>query len=208
MPCIPSVAVMSDSVVWDHSIAPFCERTSGCLWLTALVGCGRMALLKKSYKKGNVLISNQAAGEQELRQAGYRLTKPRLAVLHVLQDSQEGLNPEEVYQRGQEICDSLSLVTVYRTLELLDELGVARRVHSEAHCHRYASAEQGRHYVICQGCHRVVEFPCAGLEGLIAGVRKRTGFQITDHLLELSGFCPDCQDRRKVSRPGAAGEGE
>jgi Fur family ferric uptake transcriptional regulator len=128
-----------------------------------------------------------------LREAGHRLTQPRLAVLQVLQDSDAGLNPDEIHRQGKVICGSLGLVTVYRTLDLLAELGLVRRVHSEQHCQRYARAGTNRHYLVCGGCHRVVEFPCAGLEGLIDRVGAETGYTIQDHLLELSGLCPDCQ---------------
>lgn len=131
-----------------------------------------------------------------LRQAGYRLTMPRLAVLQVLEESDEGLGPKEVHQQGKMICASLGLVTVYRTLELLAELGLVRRVHSEQNCHGYASAGTDRHHLICQGCHRVVEFPCDGLGGLTEAVRRQTGYTITGHLLELSGLCPNCQRNR------------
>ncbi len=128
-----------------------------------------------------------------LRQAGYRLTQPRLAILQVLQDNNEGLNPKEVYRQGKAICPSLGLVTVYRTLDLLTKLSLVRRVHSEHRCHSYATADVERHYLICQACHHVIEFPCDGLHDLIEGVRRRTGYTVTDHLLELSGLCPECQ---------------
>jgi Fur family ferric uptake transcriptional regulator len=128
-----------------------------------------------------------------LHQAGYRLTQPRLAVLQVLQENDESLNPEEIHQRAQEIYAPLGLVTVYRTLDILDELNLVRRVHSEQRCHSYASAGAKRHYLVCRNCHRVIEFPCDGLDGLIEDLGQRTGYRITDHLLELSGLCPECQ---------------
>jgi Fur family ferric uptake transcriptional regulator len=131
-----------------------------------------------------------------LRQAGYRLTSPRLAVLQVLEKSCAGLSPEEVHQRGKAFCASLGLVTVYRTLDLLAELGLVRRVHSEQRCHSYACAGTDRHYLLCHGCHRVTEFPCDGLDDLMEAVRQQTGYTITEHLLELSGVCPDCQAER------------
>jgi Fe2+ or Zn2+ uptake regulation protein len=133
---------------------------------------------------------------QVLRAAGYRLTQPRLAVWQVLEENEAGLNPEEIYQKGKMICASLGLVTVYRTLDLLIELGLVRRVHSEHRCHSYASAGYDHHYLICNACHRVVEFPCDGLEALIESVRQRTGYTVSEHLLELSGLCPDCQQGR------------
>jgi len=133
---------------------------------------------------------------QALRRAGYRLTRPRLAVLQVLQENDEGLSPEDVHERGRRICASLGVVTVYRTLDLLADLGLVRRIHSvdgERHCRTYASAGADRHYLICQGCQRVTEFPCSGLDDLIDRVGRHTGYAVTDHLLELSGLCPDCQ---------------
>ena len=149
--------------------------------------------------------STQASMPQALRQAGYRLTKPRLAVLQVLKENNAGLNPEEVYRQGKAICPSLGLVTVYRTLELLAELGLVRRVHSAQRCHSYATAGIERHYLICQTCHRVIEFPCDGLHDLIEDVRRRTGYAITEHLLEVSGLCPECQAEPSHSEPKRAG---
>jgi len=128
-----------------------------------------------------------------LRQAGYRLTQPRLAVLQVLQENREYLSPQEIHRRGKEVYQGLGLVTVYRTLAILDELGLARRVHTKDHCHGYAQAEGDKHYLVCRCCEQVVEFPCAGLENLIETVRRRTRYTIDAHLLELTGLCPGCQ---------------
>jgi Fur family ferric uptake transcriptional regulator len=156
-----------------------------------------LQVIEKPFQKGHTMSDlDQHQMAHSLRQAGYRLTQPRLAILRVLRDNHEGLNPEEVYRQGKAICPSLGLVTVYRTLDLLDELGLVRRVHSEQRCHSYATARVERHYLVCQSCHRVVEFPCNGLNTLIEGVRRQTGYTITDHLLELSGRCPECQGRR------------
>ena len=135
-----------------------------------------------------------------LRCAGHRMTKPRLAVVQVLLENDEGLSPDEIYSLGREFYPPLGLVTVYRTLELLDELGVVRRVHSGERCHRYASAGPDRHYLVCERCHRVLEFPCGGLESLIEGVGAQSGFTITEHLLELRGICPDCRREEAASR--------
>ena len=130
---------------------------------------------------------------QALRQAGYKLTQPRLAVLSVLEDNDGRLSPYDIHRLGKRIYKPLGLVTVYRTLEILDELGVARRVHTLGQCHGYARAGGDRHYVVCRRCDRVVEFPCGGLDRLITSVRKETGNDIDANLLELTGLCPQCQ---------------
>ena len=128
-----------------------------------------------------------------LRGAGYRLTQPRLAVLQVLRESDEQLSPHEIHRRGKAIYDRLGLVTVYRTLEILDDLGIARRVHTKGHCRGYARAGADQHHQVCRCCGQVVEFPCEGMESLVADIRQRTGFAVEEHLLELTGLCPDCQ---------------
>lgn len=140
-----------------------------------------------------MMNANKAELARVLHREGYRLTQPRSAVLQVLQENKKGLTPEEVYQLGKANCASLGLVTVYRTLDLLTDLGLARRVHSEQHCHKYSSAGSDQHHLVCQACHRLTEFPCEGLCSLIERVRRQTGFTISGHLLELSGLCPECQ---------------
>jgi Fe2+ or Zn2+ uptake regulation protein len=131
---------------------------------------------------------------QALRQAGYRLTQPRLAVLQVLQENNGYLSPTEIHERGRALYPSLGLVTVYRTLETLDELGLARRVHGRGNCHGYARANSASgHYLVCRHCGQVTEFPCEGMKGIIETMQQRSGFTVEEHLLELEGLCPTCQ---------------
>jgi Fur family ferric uptake transcriptional regulator len=131
---------------------------------------------------------------QALREAGYRLTRPRLAVLQVLQENSRYLSPAEICECGRALYPSLGLVTVYRTLEMLDKLGLARRVHGRGNCHGYARADSASgHYLVCRRCGQVTEFPCEGMRGIIEAVRQQSGFTIEEHLLELGGLCPACQ---------------
>jgi Fe2+ or Zn2+ uptake regulation protein len=130
-----------------------------------------------------------------LRAHGYKLTPQRLAVLEVIQDGLEHLTPSQVLERGCRIYPRLGLTTVYRTLGVLSDLGLVRRVHLEAKCHGYVAASAGhRHALICQSCNRAVEFPGEEhLEPLIEWIEARTGYRIEDHLLQFSGLCPECQ---------------
>ena len=129
-----------------------------------------------------------------LRQAGYRLTQPRLAILQVLQENNGYLSPAEIHERGRALCPSLGLVTVYRTLEMLDKLGLARRVHGQGNCHGYARANSASgHYLVCHQCGQVNEFPCEGMKEIIETVQQQSGFIVEEHLLELVGLCPACQ---------------
>ena len=133
--------------------------------------------------------------EQCLADAGCRITAPRRAVMQVLQKASVPLSPREILEQGKRVCRKLGLVTVYRTVNLLAELNLVRRVHREDGCHGYLLASPGhRHALICQCCGRAVEFQGEDdLHALIERVEAGTGYRVDDHLLQLLGLCPDCQ---------------
>lgn len=132
---------------------------------------------------------------QSLRAHGHKLTPQRLAVVQVVREGNERLTPAEVLERGRRIYPGLGLTTVYRTLELLSDLGFVRRVHLEEACHAYARVEEiNGHHLVCQSCRRVVDFPSLGLHGLMEEMGRRTGYVVESHLLELVGLCPACQE--------------
>ena len=105
------------------------------------------------------------------------------------------LSPAEIQQRGQVFCHDLGLVTVYRTLTLLEGLGLVRRIHVEPGCHGYAPAGLPHgHHLVCRSCNRVLEFPGGeDLKPLIHRLARRTGFVVEDHVLELTGRCAQCR---------------
>jgi Fe2+ or Zn2+ uptake regulation protein len=105
------------------------------------------------------------------------------------------LSPQELWEQSRLAHANLGLVTVYRTLALLEQLDWVRRVHREDGCHAYAPCTPGHsHALVCQRCGRADEFPGADdLEALVARVEETTGYQVRGHLLQLSGLCPECQ---------------
>jgi Fur family ferric uptake transcriptional regulator len=132
--------------------------------------------------------------EQRLANAGCRITASRRAVMRVLTKADTPLSPQEILEQAQAVHRKLGLVTVYRTLNLLTEMNLVRRVHREDGCHGYLFTSPGhRHALVCRYCGRAVEF--AGeddLHALIERVEARTGYRVDDHLLQLFGLCPNC----------------
>ncbi len=127
---------------------------------------------------------------------GYRLTAPRQAVVEVLASSKYILNPQEVYAQARERYPRLGLVTVYRTIEKLEELGLLQRVHRPSGCQGFIAAFSGhQHLLICQECGRVVYFEGdhEGIDRLTESVEKLGGFHIREHWLQLFGVCAKCQ---------------
>ena len=128
-----------------------------------------------------------------LSQHGYKLTRQRRAVVEVVAHGQTRLSAADVYAQAQRACPDLGLTTVYRTLEILAELGAIRRVHLDDGCEGFApaSAEHG-HHLICSYCKTTIEFEDCDMRKLLDRVAARTGFKIEQHWLELVGRCPKC----------------
>lgn len=130
----------------------------------------------------------------QLQQAGYRLTSARRAVVETLASSSRALTPVEVYDSARTRDPRLGLVTVYRTLEKLEALGLIQRVHHEQGCQAFLRAGVGhQHILLCERCGRAVHFEGDDLETLFARVGEQTGFEIKSHWLQLYGLCRDCR---------------
>ena len=132
----------------------------------------------------------------QLASHGYKLTRPRRAVLHVVAEMRESLSPAEIHARARKYYPATGLVTVYRTLDVLEGVNAVRKVHQADGCHSYAPASEGHaHHVICGNCQSVTEFEGCDLAEMFKAVQKRTGYKIEDHWLELFGLCPNCRSQ-------------
>ncbi len=139
------------------------------------------------------------------REHGYKLTPQRRAVIAAFCRSREHLTPAELHARLVAEHPGIGLVTVYRTLEILDELGLVCETHAGGTCHSYlvrGDANPHHHHLICSSCGRVENFTGCGLDKLQQGLAARTGFTITGHLLEFTGLCRACRRAGKAT-PGA-----
>lgn len=133
---------------------------------------------------------------ERLQQNGYRLTAPRQAVVEVVASSQYVLNPIEVFEQARRRYPRLGLVTVYRTIEKLEEIGLLQRVHRPSGCQGFVASFRGhQHLLICSRCGRFESFTgdLEKMDGLVGVVEKSSGYHIQDHWLQLFGFCAACQ---------------
>lgn len=139
--------------------------------------------------------------QKKLNQQGLRLTKPRQVVMSILEETGRPLSPQVIHQRSLQTEEDISLVSVYRTLDLLNELNLVCRVHGQDDCHGYVLSSPGHHHhLVCRNCRKTVEFTgTSDMETFIETIRGKTGFQIDGHLLQLFGLCPDCQTKQKQS---------
>ena len=130
-----------------------------------------------------------------LRRWGYKITPQRRAILRVIVDSQEHLTPADIYERAHKEHPGIGLVTVYRTLDKLDELGLICEVHAKDGRLSYllTRPSEHHHHLICSECGAVVDFTGCDLSQLEQRLSLETGFKVADHLLEFIGLCQACQ---------------
>jgi len=129
-----------------------------------------------------------------LQTNGYRLTEARRAVVEIVAAASRALTPLEVFDLARAAHPELGLVTVYRTLEKLEELHLIQRVHQPEGCQAFISASQGhQHLLLCQRCGMVTYFEGDDLENLFSSISKKTGYQIKEHWLQLFGLCEKCR---------------
>lgn len=132
----------------------------------------------------------------ELKKNGSRPTPARRAIVDVVSASDRALEPMQVFILGRETHHNFGLVTVYRTLEKLEEIGLVQRVHDPAGCNLYMRASTSHeHLLICSSCGKTVFFSGDDLSSLITAIAGKTGYTITDHWLQLFGVCPVCTSK-------------
>jgi len=140
------------------------------------------------------MIADTAKWFEMLQNDGCRLTAPRRAVVETLKANMHALTPVEVYESARKQCPGLGLVSVYRTLEKLEELGLIQRVHQTKGCQAFVRTGEGhQHLLVCNNCGKVVLFAGDQLDLLFKTISKTSGFQIDGHWLQVFGLCKNCQ---------------
>jgi Fur family transcriptional regulator, ferric uptake regulator len=119
--------------------------------------------------------------------AGLKMTGPRRIILQVLEGAIDHPSVETVHQRAKEIDPSISIATVYRTLNVLDELNLVRRHEFNANYARFEANLDHHHHVIDVASGEVQEFSDGKLEALIERIAAELGYELVDHKLELYG---------------------
>jgi Fur family transcriptional regulator, peroxide stress response regulator len=132
---------------------------------------------------------------QSLSAAGIRVTPQRLAVYEVLCESGGHLSAETIFQRVRAAQPSLSLATVYRTLEMLRDAGLAVEGRLGDSRNFYETNVEPHFHLVCIGCHTVRDLDPEQAVQLQREVAERSGYRIRWSRLEFYGSCADCLAR-------------
>lgn len=134
-----------------------------------------------------------AAFRKRCGDLGLSLTPQRLAIYQVLAGDDSHPSAEDIYSRVKPDLPSLSLGTVYRTLDLFVEYDLASRVHAFSDQARFDANLHTHHHLVCQRCRRIADFEDPRLESLPVAATHLHGFRVLTHRVHLVGLCPQCQ---------------
>lgn len=130
-----------------------------------------------------------------IAERGLKRTRQRELIVETFFGLDGHLSVEDVWNRVREADHRVSVATVYRTMKLLAESGLAHAQNFGDGQTRYERAVGRDHHdhLICTGCGRIVEFENDQIERLQEAVARKQGFKVTSHKMELYGLCKSCQ---------------
>jgi len=138
--------------------------------------------------------------EMEKQFKEYRLTPQRRLVLQIfLENKERHLSAEEVYQFSRDKNEEIGIATVYRTLELLEGLGLLRKMNFGDGRSRYeliqpdVTEHHHHHHLLCLSCNRIFEVEEDLLHNLEEIIEEKHHFSIVNHNVQFFGYCKYCR---------------
>ena len=137
-----------------------------------------------------------ASETQQLKDAGLKITLPRIKILQILESSPvHHLSAEDVYKHLLAANEEIGLATVYRVLTQFESAELVIRHHFEGGHSVFELAGTEHHdHIVCLKCGRVEEFTDREIEKRQRNIAAKLGFELTDHKLNMFGLCADCRD--------------
>ena len=145
-----------------------------------------------------MVTEKRSLDRRALNSAGLRVTNQRALLLDIIRQGGGHLDAFELYRRARKKQPSLSLSTVYRTLQKFKKLGLVEEVHFDENHHHYEvkpSAEH--HHLVCLGCGRVIEFNYPLARQVKRNLPEAKDFDITGTEVRMTGYCSQCRQNRK-----------
>jgi Fur family transcriptional regulator, ferric uptake regulator len=138
--------------------------------------------------------------KETLKNKGYKFTPQRRAVINgIIYSVGKHLTAEELYEVVKGECPEIGLATVYRTLQLLEDMDVICKLDFDDGCSRYELVDEDEphqhHHLICNDCGKVIEVEGDLLGELEKSIEKKYNFSIQNHSVKFYGICEECKKK-------------
>ncbi|MCY6484042.1 Fur family transcriptional regulator [Clostridium aestuarii] len=135
--------------------------------------------------------------KDKLKLNGYKLTPQRRAIVNIIIENKgKHLTAEELYDLVKIECPEIGLATVYRTIQLLEEIGIVYKLSLDDGCNRYELVNEDQvhqhHHLICTKCGKVIEVEGDLLDSIEKKLETKYKFKIQNHSVKFFGICDKC----------------
>lgn len=137
--------------------------------------------------------ASPSALRRTLHQRGLRMTPQRQLVLDAVRELGHA-TPEQICTRVQRAAPAVNITTVYRTLDLMERLGLVRHTHLGHGAPSYSEQQHQHVHLVCHSCGAVIEAPTDLMDALATRLLAESGFALDASHVALSGRCQDCGD--------------
>lgn len=131
-----------------------------------------------------------------LKKKGYKATPQRLAIYEILRNTKEHPSADIIYSKLQPLYPTMSFATVYKTLEVLKELGLVQELNVGEDKFRYDANVKPHPHISCIKCGKVDDVDNEMLFDLLDQVRSKTGYELIGQQLYFYGYCPACKSEK------------
>ncbi len=128
----------------------------------------------------------------KLRSEGYKVTPQRIAIYNALYGQTNHPSAEMIFQRLHEDYPTMSLATVYKTMDIFERIGLVKVLDMGDDCSRYDWDTDVHPHIRCIKCNRVDDLRGIRLEGLHEKVEALSAYRLTGEQLSFEGICPSC----------------
>jgi Fur family ferric uptake transcriptional regulator len=129
-----------------------------------------------------------------LEQHNLKHTKQRDLILEIFLEAKKHVSSDELYQAVRSEHPNIGYTTVYRTMKLLCEAGLAEEHHFDDGITRYEIEHEHHDHLVCTKCGKIIEFECRSIEATQNRIAGEHDFVVLRHRHELYGHCSDCRD--------------
>lgn len=139
---------------------------------------------------------------QQITEKGLRLTQQRMLISEVFfEEVKDHANIEELYQKVRKRNSGIGYATVYRTLKLLTDCGLATSMQSMDGTRRFEPTSDHHDHLTCTACGKIMEFENEEIERLQEEIAEKFGFALTSHTMDLYGVCVGMESKGVCSVP-------
>ena len=162
--------------------------------------------LNESAAEQILMTEEQEVFLKHIQKQGLKRTAQRDLILEVFLRTEAHVSGEDLYRLVREQDPTVGQTTVYRTLRLLTDAGLAREVRfGDGRAHYEHHYKHPHHdHMICSECGKIIEFYSPELEAIQDAMAAKHKFELTEHLLRMIGICADCRQQARVKNRTAA----